>query len=60
MRTLTNLAAAFEHEGSVETSVVCVDRRRQWSRWHNVWQSAAIRTTVYTVTTPLRRLRRRG
>jgi len=59
-RTLTNLAARFEHEGEVETSVVCVDRRRQWSRWRNVWQSAAIRTTVYTVSTPVRRLRRRS
>lgn len=57
-RTLTKLAAHFEHEGVVETTVVCVDRRRQWSRWRNVWQSAAIRTTVYTVTSPARRLRR--
>jgi len=60
VRTLSNLAAAFEHEGAVETSAVCVDRRRQWSRWRNVWQSAAIRTTVYTVSAPARRLRRRG
>ena len=29
-RTLTKLAAHFEHEGVVETQVVCVDRRRQW------------------------------
>ncbi len=59
-RTLTRLAAHFEHDGVVETSVVCVDRRRQWSRWRNVWQSAAIRTTVHTVSAPARRLRRRG
>lgn len=58
-RTLASLAAHFAHEGVVETSVVCVDRRRQWSRWRNVWQSAAIRTTVYVVTTPARSLRRR-
>lgn len=56
-RTLTKLAAAFEHEAAVETAVVCVDRRRQWARWRNVWQSAAIRTTVYVVATPARRLR---
>ena len=60
-RTLTKLAAYFEHQATVETTVVCVDRRRQWRRWHNVWQSAAIRTTMYTVAAPARRLRgRRG
>jgi len=57
--TLTRLAAHFGHDGAVETSVVCVDRRRQWSRWRNVWQSAAIRTTVHTVAAPGRRLRGR-
>ncbi len=59
-QTLTALAAHFGHQGTVETDVVCVDRRRQWSKWRNVWQSAAIRTTVYTVSAPARRLRRRG
>jgi len=61
-RTLTSLAAHFQHDAVVATSVVCVDRRRQWSRWRNVWHSAAIRTTVYTVSAPGRRLRgrRRG
>ena len=58
-RTLASLAAHFGHDGDVETQVVCVDRRRQWSRWSNVWQSAAIRSTVYTVTAPGRKLRRR-
>ena len=59
VRTLTSLAARFEHEGAVETSVVCVDRRRQWRRWGNVWHSAAVRTTVYMIGAPARRLRRR-
>ena len=58
-RTLASLAAHFEHDCVVETNVVCVDRRRQWSRWRNVWQSAAIRTTVYTLAAPGRKLRRR-
>jgi hypothetical protein len=58
-RTLTSLAAHFERVGVVETNVVCVDRRRQWSRWRNVWQSAAIRTTVHTLGAPGRRLRGR-
>ncbi len=58
-RTLASLAAHFAHDAIVETTVVCVDRRRQWSRWRNVWQSAAIRSTAYTVTAPARTLRRR-
>lgn len=40
--TLTSLAAYFGHEADVDTRVVCVDRRRQWSRWRNVRHSAAI------------------
>jgi hypothetical protein len=56
--TLTRLAAAFGHDGEVETQVVCVDRRRQWSRWANVWHSAAIRSTLYTLEAPARLARR--
>ena len=39
-RTLTALAASFDQaEAEVDTQVVCVDRRRRWSRWGNVWHS---------------------
>src|SRR5919201_3674794 len=31
--TLTALAAHFDHEAEVDTVVICVDKRRQWSRW---------------------------
>ena len=56
--TLTALAAHFEHEAEVDTQVVCVDRRRQWSRWRNLWQSSAIRSTIYTMGAPGRALKR--
>jgi hypothetical protein len=56
--TLTRLAAHFEHDGEVDTKVVCVDRRRQWSKWSNVWHSAAIRSTVYTLGAPARLVKR--
>jgi hypothetical protein len=56
--TLTQLAAHFEHEADVETQVVCVDNKRQWSRWRNVWHSSAIRSTLYTLGTPGRALKR--
>lgn len=42
-QTLANLAAHFGVEAPVETQVVCVDRRRQWSRAGNIRHSAAIR-----------------
>ncbi len=56
--TLTQLAAHFEHEGDVDTQVVCVDKKRQWSRWKNVWHSSAIRSTLYTLEAPGRALKR--
>jgi hypothetical protein len=56
--TLTQLAAHFEHEADVDTKVVCVDEKRQWSRWSNVWQSSAIRSTLYTLGAPGRALKR--
>ena len=61
--TLGNLATRFGiADAAVETTVVCVDKRRQWRRWTNVWQSAAIRSTLYTIASPFRlvsvRLRR--
>ena len=57
--TLTQLAAHFGHEGEVDTRVTCVDKKRQWRHWTNVWHSAAIRSTIYTVGAPGRALRRR-
>jgi hypothetical protein len=57
--TLGSLAAHFgEHEAEVDTQVVCVDKKRQWSKFRNVWQSSAIRSTIYTLSAPLRLFRR--
>jgi hypothetical protein len=56
--TLSSLAAHFEHDGAVDKRVVCVDRKRQWSRWRNVWHSAAIRSTLYTLGAPARLMKR--
>jgi hypothetical protein len=58
-QTLKSLAAYFGHEGEVDTEVVCVDRKRQWSKWRNLWHSAAIRSSIYTIGTPGRALKRR-
>jgi hypothetical protein len=56
--TLTQLAGHFGQAGEVDTRVVCVDRRRQWSKWRNVWHSAAIRSTLYTLAAPARLVKR--
>ena len=56
--TLTALAAHFGHQGEVDTQVVCVDKKRQWSKWSNVWHSAAIRSTLYTMGAPGRGVKR--
>lgn len=54
--TLRNVAAAFETSVEVHTQVVCVDKRRQWSRWTNIWQSSAIRSAGYMLGAPFRAL----
>jgi hypothetical protein len=56
-QTLSNLAAHFGVAPAVETQVVCVDRRRQWSRAGNIRHSAAIRSTLHSLRP---RRRRRG
>ncbi|TDW83389.1 hypothetical protein [Kribbella sp. VKM Ac-2566] len=53
--TLGNVAAHFGcPEAVVDTKVVCVDKRRQWSRWRNVWHSSAIRSAIYMAEAPIR------
>jgi hypothetical protein len=56
--TLTQLAGHFDQEAEVDTQVVCVDKKRQWSKWRNVWHSSAIRSTLYTLGAPGRVLKR--
>jgi hypothetical protein len=40
-RTLTDLAARFGLDAAVDTRVICVDRRRRWSRWRQVRRDRA-------------------
>ena len=57
--TLRSLAAHFDTpDAEVETAVTCVDKRRQWRRWTNVWHSSAIRSMLYTLNTPFRAARK--
>lgn len=57
--TLGALAGHFGHDtAEVDTQVVCVDKKRQWRRWGNVWHSSAIRSTLYMLGAPGRALKR--
>jgi hypothetical protein len=54
--TLKTLAAHFGVESPVETQTVCVDKKLQWSQFGNVWHNSTIRTMMYILSTPVRRL----
>ena len=58
MGTLSNLAA---HYGVVDSVVaeetVCLDRRRLWSNWRNVWHNSGIRSGIHLVAAPIRWVR---
>lgn len=60
-QTLENLA---KHLGvaapTVEATVVCIDRHRQWRQAGNVRNSATLRTARHTLTAPVRWITRRG
>ena len=57
--TLRTLAAHFDvPDAEVDTSIVCVDKKRQWRRWTNVWHSSAIRSMLYALNTPFRAVHR--
>jgi len=57
-QTLTAVAAHFGHEGEIDTSVVCVDQKRQWRRWGKIRRSSAISATCYVRGAPGRALGR--
>jgi len=54
---LKTLAVEFGVEGTVQTEVVRLDPRLQWSQAKNIWQNAAIRSVFYTLGAPVRWLR---
>ena len=59
-QTLVNVARSLEvSEPLVETTRVCVDKRRQWKYAGNVRHSAAVHMAMSTVTAPARWVRRR-
>ena len=58
--TLRSLAAYFGASGEVQTSVVCVDPRRQWRNYGNVRHNAIIWSMFHAITAPLRQIKRKA
>jgi hypothetical protein len=59
-QTLATLAAHFGvKEAIVESQIVCIDTRVQWSQFWNIWHNSAIRTVLYRMATPVLVVRRR-
>jgi hypothetical protein len=57
LQTLESLAAHFGVKGTATLEAVKVDPRLRWSQAKNIWHNAAIRSTLYTMTTPFRWVR---
>ena len=55
---LASLAAHFGVRAPVELRKAVVDRRLQWSQAGNIRYNAVIRSALYTIASPLRRVRR--
>ncbi len=58
--TLAGLAARLGSTAEPEAKVVCIDRRRQWSRAGNVRHNVGFRSGIHTVTAPIRNITRAG
>ena len=58
-RTLRRLGAYFGvTDQPVALATVCLDPRYQWSQALNIWQNAAIRSSLYALAAPVRLARR--
>lgn len=55
-KTLGNLAAYFGQQREASFAAECLDPRVQWRQAGNIWHNAAIRTALYTLSAPFRRL----
>jgi hypothetical protein len=55
--TLRALARRLGSEADPQTTVLCVEKRRQWSRAGNVRHSSAFRSSIHTATSPFRKKR---
>lgn len=57
--TLTQVAAHFNCQASVEIETICIDKRIQWSQAKNIWHNSVVRTTLHRLVRPSLWFRRR-
>ena len=53
-QTLRNIGSHFGVDATPELRRVCLDKRRQWRNWKNVWHNAFIRSAIYSLGVPVR------
>ena len=58
-QTLRNIGSHFGVDATPELRRVCLDKRRQWRNWKNVWHNAFIRSAIYSLGVPVRWVRKR-
>ncbi len=58
-QTMRNVAAHFGvTRADITGKTVCVDTKRQWKNWRNVWHNSGIRSVLHLLTAPVRLVRR--
>jgi len=58
MGTLHNLAAHYGvPDAEVTEETLCIDHKRLWSNWRNIWHNSGIRSGLHILTAPVRLLR---
>jgi hypothetical protein len=58
-QTMRNVAARFGITRiTIDEKLVCVDKKRQWKNWRNVWHNMVIRSLLHVFTAPIRLVRR--
>lgn len=56
--TVSNIASHYGvADANVSEETVCIDHKRMWSNWRNIWHNSGIRSGLHIVTAPLRMLR---
>ena len=59
-QTLRKLSTHFGAQSEPETSVICLDRRRQWRYARNIWHNSAVRSVLHLGLAPIQRMSRRA
>ena len=53
---LKNIASNYQVRSEVEQTVQLIDSRIQWNNFSNLWYNAGVRSGIYLITSPFRKL----